>query len=249
MTRTTRSLCIVHVLANGLLLWLAYEWLSLGESTVARLAGSAAAALALLGLACWLHGAAFASFRRGVEPGLGKALRTTLRHLAPLLLMTMGALALYAFLTWWAGYSTTPAAKLASWLTLQFRKPIRPATVMRYFNAVLWMVRWVLLPADLLPLFSGIAARGWRGFGEFGWRRESRLYRLEAPVLVLCALWLPLRLLNWVPRVNGFRMEMLSFTLRAGGAYLLFVGAALLLAWLTSRGKPAESQLKTVGSE
>jgi len=239
VSRTTRIFCLVHLLANGLLLWLGFEWLSLGESTFPSLAWSAAAALLILAAACWLHGATFATFRRGAEPGVITAFRTALHHLLPLLLVVLTAISLYAFLDWWAGYSSTPAAKLASWLTFHLRKPVKPATVLRCFNAVLWMVRWVLLPADLLPLFSGIAARGWRGFGEFGWRRDSRLYRLEAPLLVLCALWLPFRLLNWVIPVTGFRMEMLSFVLRAGAAYLLFVAAAMLLEFLTSRSKPA----------
>jgi hypothetical protein len=239
MSRTTRILCLLHLPANALLLWLAFEWLSLGESTLARLAVSAAAALLILALACWLHGATFAAFRRGAQPGVGPAFRAALRNLLPLLLMALAAIALYGFLAWWAGYSTAPAAKLASWLTFKFRKPVKPATVLRCFNAVLWMVRWVLLPADLLPLFSGVASRGWRGFGEFGWRRYSRLYRLEVPLLTLCAAWLPFRLLSWVPPAAGFRMELLSFTLRAGAAYLLFVVAALLLAFLTSRTKPA----------
>ena len=35
-------------------------------------------------------------------------------------------------------------------------------------------------------------------------------------------------------------MEMLSFALRIVAAYLLFVSAATMLAFLTSRGKPAE---------
>jgi hypothetical protein len=160
------------------------------------------------------------------------------------LALVLAAIALYGFLAWWAGYSVTPAAKLASWLTLKFRKPVRPATVFRCFNAILWMVRWVLLPADLLPLFSGVAARGWHGFNEFGWRRYSRIYRLEAPLLTLCALWAPLRLVNWVPRVDGFSGEMLSFALRTAAAYLLFVSAAMLLAFLTSRGKPAARKLE-----
>jgi len=248
MTRTTRTLCLLHLPANALLLWLAYEWLSLPESTLPRLVASAVVALSILALACWLHGATFASFRRGAEPDAGAAFRTALGNLPPLLAMALGTIALYGFLAWWGGYSVTPASRLASWLTFEFRKPVPPATVLRYFNAALWMVRWALLPADLLPLFSGIAARGWRGFGEFGWRRYSRLYRLEVPLLVLCALWLPFRLLNWAPRVNGFGLELLSFALRAALAYLLFVAAAVLLAFLTSRGKPAASQLKTVAS-
>lgn len=241
MSRTTRIFCLLHLPANALLLWLAFEWLSLTESSLAHLAGSAAAALAILALACWLHGATFASFRSGAQPGFGPAFRTALRHLAPLVLMVSAAIAIYGFLSWWAGYSATPAAKLASWLTFHFRKPVKPSTVLRCFNAVLWMVRWALLPADLLPLFSGIAARGWRGFGEFGWRRYSRLYRLEVPLLALCAAWLPFRLLDWVPATGAFRTEMLSFAARLGAGYLLFVTAAILLAFLTSRGKPAAS--------
>ena len=161
MTRTTRIFCLLQLPANALLLWLAYEWLAMPESTALRLVGSAVAALSILAAASWLHGAMFTSFRGGAQPGIAPAFRTALRHLLPLLLMVLGAIALYVFLAWWAGYSVTPAAKLASWLTLKFRKPVRPATVLSCFNAVLWMVRWVLLPADLLPLFSGVAARGW----------------------------------------------------------------------------------------
>jgi hypothetical protein len=248
MTRTARDFCLLHLPANALLLWLGYEWLGMTESTPARLAASAATALLLVALACWLHGATFAGFRRGADSGVGAALRTALRNLLPLLLVALAAMVLFGFLAWWADYSATPAARLASWLTFHLRRPVKPAVVLRCFNTVLWVVRWVLLPVDLLPLASGVAARGWRGLGEFGWRRYSRLYRLQAPLLTLCALWLPFRLLNWVPLVNGFRMELLSFALRAGAAYLLFVGAALLLEFLTSRGKPAASQLRTVAS-
>jgi hypothetical protein len=242
MSRTARMFCALQLVANALLLWLAYEWLAMSESTTVRLVWSGAAALAIVAVASLLHGATFASFREGAAPGVGASFRTALRHLLPLLLMVIAAIAIYMFLAWWSGYSVTPAAKLASWLTLKFRKPVRPATVMRYFNAILWMVRWVLLPADLLPLFSGVASRGFRGFNEFGWRRYSRLYRLEVPLLTLCALWVPFRLLNWVPKVNGFSMEMTSFGLRVVIAYLLFVSAAMVLAFLTSRGKPAESK-------
>ncbi len=248
MTRTTRIFCLLQVLANALLLWLAYEWLAMPESSAVRLAGSAVAALALVAAASCLHGATFSSFRGDGKMGVGEAFRTTVRHLLPLLLMVLAAIAIYAFLAWWAGYSVTPSAKLASWLTLTFRKPVRPATVLRCFNAILWMVRWVLLPADLLPLFSGVAARGWRGFTEFGWRRYSRLYRLEVPLLTLCALWVPLRLVDWVPRVKGFNMEMASFALRTAGAYLLFVSATMVLAYLTSRGKPVSGSVTGAGT-
>jgi hypothetical protein len=244
MSGTTRLFCLIQLVANGLLLWLAYEWLTISESTMTRLVWSGAAALLIVAASSLLHGATFASFRKDAQPGAGPSFRTAIRHLLPLLLMVLAAVAIYAFLAWWAGYSATPAAKLASWLTLKFRKPVRPAAVSQCLNVVLWMVRWVLLPVDLLPLFSGVASRGWRGFNEFGWRRYSRLYRLGVPLLVLCGLWLPFRLLNWVPHIDGFTMQMASFAARTVAAYLLFVSAAMVLAFLTSRGKPADFRSK-----
>ena len=60
--------------------------------------------------------------------------------------------------------------------------------------------------------------------------------------------WLPFQVLEWVPRVNDFDSEMTFFVLQAGLSYLIFVVAMLLLAALTSRGKPTVSQLRTVAS-
>jgi len=248
MTRSTRMLCLLHLPANALLLWLGYEWLGVGESSLPRLALSFADALIILTLACWLHGATYAYFRGANNSTVNDAFRTALRNIPALLAASVALVGLYCLLGWWESYSAIPAFQLASYLTLKFRKPVKPAAVLHVFNTGLWLVRWVLLPAALVPLFSGVSSRGWRGFGEFGWRRHSRLYRLEVPVLLVCALWVPFRLVGWVPRVNGFGMEMLSFVLRIAAAYLLFVTASLLLAFLTSAGRPAWSQPKTAAS-
>ena len=79
--------------------------------------------------------------------------------------------------------------------------------------------------------------------------RDKLLGRLLAvPALLLCAFRLPLALMAWVPSVGGFWLEMLSFTVRCAAAYLLFVGAWLLLVFLTSSGKPAVTQPKTAVS-
>ena len=71
---------------------------------------------------------------------------------------------------------------------------------------------------------SGIAARGWRGFGEFTWRTGWRNW-LEVPLLLVAGLLLPFVLLSWIPTVGGFTLEVVSFSLRALVAYLLLVGA------------------------
>jgi hypothetical protein len=109
-------------------------------------------------------------------------------------------------------------------LTLKLRAAVKPTTVARIFLGGFWIIRWVVLPVALLPMASGIAARGWRGFGEFTWRTGWR-YWLEVPLLLVAGLVLPFVLLSWVPTVSRFTLEVVSFSIRGLVAYLLFVGS------------------------
>jgi hypothetical protein len=218
MSAASRKLFAVHLAGDAILLWLGYEWLGIAESTRTWLVVSVLAALGILALACWLHGATLVFFRKGDNP-----LRTALRHLPALLVAALLALGLYGLLAWAAGASGQPAFRLASWLTLKLRTAVRPMTVARIFLAGFWIVRWVVLPVALLPMASGIAARGWRGVTEFSWRGRRRW--LEVPLLLVAGLLLPFVLLSWVPAVSGFALEVVSFSVRALVAYLLFVGA------------------------
>jgi hypothetical protein len=226
MSSASRKLFVLHLVADALLLWLGYLWLGVAESTRALLLFSALSALGILALACWFHGATLVFFRKGDGPevGIKDAFRTALRHLPVLLVAAILILALYGLLAWAAAATGQPAFRLASWLTLKLRTAVKPTTVARIFLGGFWIVRWVVLPVALLPLASGIAARGWRGFAEFtrrgGWRRW-----LEVPLLLVAGLLLPFVLLSWVPAVGGFTLEVVSFSLRGLVAYLLFVGA------------------------
>jgi len=176
------------------------------------------------------------------------ACRTIVRHLAPLLAAVVFIGAVYWALAQWAAYSGTPALTIASWFTLKLRKPIKPTSVLRVFNFVLALVRWMVIPVFVLPMLSGIAALGWRGFAEFGRMRRSRLYWVAAPLLLACALALPWELIGWVPHVSSFTLEMFSFVVRTAIAYFLFLCAWTLLASFTSAGKPLLTQLKTTAS-
>src|SRR5437764_2971 len=82
----------------------------------------------------------------------------------------------------------------------------------------------------------------WLGFAEFGAKRKSWIYWLAIPMLVVLAVWLPFRLMNWTPAMSTFSMETASLIARFGLAYLLFVAGCLLLAFITSRGDPSASQ-------
>ena len=218
---------LLHLVINALLLWLAYEWLGIGESTRLRLLWSALYALAILALACWFHGATLVFFRKG-ELKIKDAFAASLRQVPALLAAAVLVLVLYGLVAWAAAASGQPAFRLASWLTLKLRTPVKPVTVARIFLGGFWIVRWVLLPVALLPMASGIAAHGWRGFGEISWRGGWR-YWLEVPLLLAAGLLLPFVVLGWVPAVSGFAMEAVSFSVRMLVAYLLFVGAVWTL--------------------
>lgn len=232
----------LHLVANALLLWLGYYWLGVGESSIPRLIGSAALAAAILCAALVVHGAAWTW-----EKPLTGALRRASSHLLPLFLLAVVALALYGLLAWWRGYAGTPAFEFASWLTLKTRKPVKPNTVLTAFNVVLWIFRWVLIPWLLAPLAAAIARDGWRGFRKETWLRPL-LYWLSVPVLLVCALWLPLKLLGWTQQFSSFSAEMTSFVIRAAAAYIFFVGGLLALAWATSAGNPRFSHSSTAPS-
>jgi hypothetical protein len=108
-----------------------------------------------------------------------------------------------------------------------------------------WIARWIVMPWLVAPLFAAAAADGWRVLRGFAARLRNPLHWIATPLLVFVALWLPMRLLGWIPSVSGFWMEMTSFVLRAAAAYLLFTGAWLLLGFVTSGGRPSFNQPKT----
>jgi len=247
MTRPNLTLLALHLAGNALLLWLGYYWLGTSESRALTLLWSFAVALVAVCLACWLHGGTLVYFADPAA-GLPRAFRTALRQLPAILAATLAVVVVYVLISRWEDASSQYGFKTASWLTLKLRKPVRPAAVMRIVSAAFFVVRWMILPWLLLPMVAGIARGGWGGFRRFARHGGRRLYWLKTPVLALCAFWLPLRLIGWVPHVDSFVLEILSFTVRLLCAYLLFVGSWLLLAFWTSAGKPVASQPKTTVS-
>ena len=238
----------LHFLANAVLLWLGYYWLGIGDSQGTTLLWTAAVALVGIILVCSTYGASFAYFDSGASPRPLAAWRAALRNLLPIFVLALALAILYGALALWSAYSASPAATIASYLTLMFRKPVHPSAILRILDAGLWITRWVVLPALLLPAVSNAASHGWSGLRGLGAATRRWWYWIQAPLLLLCAVWMPLKLLVWIPHVNGFGMEAGSFLLRAGAAYLLFVGAWLALAFVTSAGKPRFTQPSTVVS-
>lgn len=248
MRHSAFRLTLAHFAANAVVLACAYYWLGLSDSRGWTLAWTALLALLLLLGLSIAYGAAFAYFGLGPKMTAGRAWKLAVRNAVPLAVAIAGVAIVYALLALWHDYSKGPAFQLASFLTLTFRKPVKPESVQKVFDAILFLVRWVALPVPLLPMLAAISMRGWSGFASVKVERKRAWYWIAAPLLLLAALWAPFAILGWKPKMANFSLEMVSFTLRAAAAYLLFAGGWLALARATCAGKPSFTQPSTAVS-
>ena len=236
----------IHFLSNALLLFLGYYWLGIAEAHTTTLVWSICVAIFIVVLGVSTYGASFVYFRQRSE--LLRTWRTSLRNILPFAVAVLLLIVVYWALAQWTDYSSQPAFKMASYATLKLRKPVRPSSIQRVFNTILWLVEWMALPVLFLPMLSAISESGWRGFTAAGSNARRWLYWVGTPVLLFCALRLPLLLVYWVPHVDSFGMQAASFASRAVVAYLLFGGAWLLLASVTPDGSPRATQPSTAVS-
>lgn len=237
MTRSHVFLGALHLIGNALLLWLGYTWLGMTEADGPHLAASALVLL-VFGLgALWLHATALAFFS-----GDSAAPSTALRRLPRLFALAVVVAFIYGLLWYCYGAFDHMAFVIGSAATMTLRRPVPPARVLACFHAIIWLLRWVVVPALALPLAARIVSK-----------TSPRLFRrwtywLAVAALLFCAIWLPLWLLDWIPIANGFGMQAASLAVRIGSGYLLFVTALLALEFFTAAGKPRSNQPSTAVS-
>jgi hypothetical protein len=245
MMRRAWKLGLLQLVGNALLLWLGYTWLGIGESNGSMLALSGALVLALVAGVALLQGVSLAYFR-AQDDRLRRTLGNVVRRVVPLIIVGIVAALLYLGLWLW---DPKPLVLwIASGLTYLTQSPVRPAWILRVVEYVLMVVRWGVLPVFLVPLASGIATRGWQGWREYRTQLRNWRYWLIVPAALIVGVWLPLWMVAWTPVKGSFTSEMVSFLARYSVAYLLFVAAALVLAFATSRGRPVVTQESTTAS-
>lgn len=234
------AVAVAHLLGNALLLLAGYYWLGLSEASGLSVLGSALVFLLLTLAALWLHGTAMVYFRCRTD-FRDAALRAA-RNLLPLLPLAFAAMAIYWLLSYMDERFGHSAFVIGSYATMKTRKPVSPSSVLSAWHVVVGVLRWLVVPALLFPIASAVADHGWPGFGSAAWRRSRKLLRwLAIPLLLGVAVYLPLRLVHWVPGLSSFALQMASFTVRFGVAYLLFVGGLLAVEWAAAAPRVSSS--------
>jgi len=227
-----RRLWLLQAIGNALLFWCAFVWLGIRDSKALQLTETAVLGLLILVPWLWLQNGTLA-YCGDRSQGLWPAFRKSLRTLVLFTVITV----VFVVLFWALGKLEAPLAKAgqqtASWLTFHLRKPIKPVTWARSYLAILWGVRWILLPVLALPIAAGAALHGARGM----WRRASSIFWLEYLIALGIGFYVPSVLMGWVPKLSGTTAQVLSLVLRFGVAYALVITTWIAVAFFSSETK------------
>lgn len=237
-----KRLWLLHFTGNAASIASIYWWLGIGDAKAWQLFATVIFGTAILFFGLWLHCGTFVWFRDQQPPSLMPAFRSSLRKLPAFASIGLIALLVYLSIHWLDSRAYPPSVSIASWLTFHIRKPVPPLRIYQGFHAGLWAIRWLILPAYLLPLASAVSVHGWRAFRGVGTQTLPQFYWLKCVTLTLGAFYLPALLIHWIPEVHGITLQTSSFVARFLLAYLLFITAWLLLLFFSSGGRPRAAQ-------
>jgi hypothetical protein len=217
-----KRLWLMQLIGNALVLWLGFMWLGIGDSGAGQLAETVSFGLLIAAPWLWLQNATFAYFADR-EAGIAAAFRKGLRTLAAF----AGIVIAFVVVVWALGLLAGPLARggqaTASWLTFHLRKPAKPAWFVRGYLALLWGVRWIVVPVIFLPLLAGYR------------KLAGRVFWLEYLIALVLGFWVPSLLMSWVPHLTGSVTQVMSFMLRFGVAYLLMITSWIAVSFFSAR--------------
>ena len=162
----------------------------------------------------------------------GKRVKLIWGAVSLLVWIAVGAAA-WALLDWcddqiplWAGYLNSKAGSHARSATFTYEH------IQRWLTCAEWIVRWIVVPAKLIPFAAASAQWGWR----VPWRSVIRFlfnwrWWLGVVLASLAGVWLPASFFNKVP-AGSVSAQVWAVSLKLLAAYILAVGSwVLLLAW------------------
>ncbi len=154
-----RRLWLMQAAGNALLFWCAFTWLGIHDSRSWQLVETAVLGLLIVIPWLWLQDGTLA-YCGDRSQGLWGAFRRGAKTLAIFAVVVIA----FGLLLWALGKLqaplTTAGQRTASWLTFHLRKPVKPATWANIYLALLWGVRWIVLPVLVLPIAAGAASNG-----------------------------------------------------------------------------------------
>jgi len=240
MTETTTNrtgvlkLWVLNFVANATALAVWYFWLLIPDAHRWQVVASGVVALLTIFLVLWLRAGTLSWFRvsefRGT-PEIGRAYRHSLRYI-----LALGFwLLLFLVIAWliWGLREYVP--QFAVWIRQKFpaAPPIRNIT--NDANWTILLIVGYILPCLWLPIATTVAASGVHpthlARSRRVWRRGQ--YWLWMALILGVGLYLPYKLVWWIPNLQTIRQQAFSMGARFLLAYVIAITAFLFAVWIT----------------
>ena len=238
------KLWLLNLFGNAALAAAFYFWLLLPDAHVWQVAGSGLLALVVIFFGVWLRGGSFAYFRLSEfreHAAVWPAFRRSLHHLialilwliplaaAELCLLTLRRFAPQFGVWWW---QKVPALRFGS-----------PRAVYHAAEVAFFLVM-ALLVAIWLPPAATVAAFGFKGHIARAWRVLKRAkYWLWFVALVVVGVYVPYKLVWWIPGLGTLSKQAWSAGVRFFFAYLVLISAWVSLLLVTGEFVEAEDSV------
>ncbi|MGD0629231.1 MAG: hypothetical protein ABR987_07755 [Terracidiphilus sp.] len=113
--------------------------------------------------------------------------------------------------------------------------------IQRWLTALEWIVRWIVVPAKLIPYAAASAQWGWR----LPWRRVLKFlfnwrWWLGVVLVSIAGVWIPSQFFNGTPK-GTVSAQIWTLAAKLAGAYILSVVSwVLLLGWWATLFSPKQ---------
>lgn len=240
-------LWLLQFLGNALIILIFLLWLRIPDAYKWELFFQVVVALLIVVGALWLHGGTlnyYSDISDGTKAGLGGAFKKAWKHLPAFAVAVLIWLALFCLVYKLASYQYEFSGYLRSEFPAWLRRHISEPTMDNLYEGFVFVVRWIVVPGLILPLWLLCARTGFRGFLQFrAWWRAVRNLAFWI-VLVVAAL---IGVYCFGKIVSHWRLDPKTATLRGEEgfvafrfpfAYLLALFSWLWACCMTVRARP-----------
>lgn len=239
------KLWMLNLVANAVVLAVVYFWLLIPDARGWQVAGSAILAVIVIASVLWLRAGTLAYFRIAESRGQGsvwRAYRHALRHVPALAVWVLVFLAI-AWLLW----SLDPyVPQFAVWIRQKLGGGPPPRNIMADVNWLLLLVVGFVMPGLWLPIATTVSSVGFKPehiiLSRRVWKRP--MYWLCFCVLLGVSVYIPYKLVWWIPDLQTIRQQAWSMGLRFLIAYLVGLTGFIAVVWMTALHTDREDPIK-----
>lgn len=238
-------LWLLQFFGNAVIIAIFMLWLHIPDAYWWQLFFQAVIALALLIGALLLHGGTlnyYSDITEGKDAGLKAAFKNALRHL-PAFAISVAILYVVFLFVRKLDYQYELPGYLRSEMPAWLRRLISEPAMDNLYEAFAFIIRWVVVPALILPLCLLCARMGFRGFISFRpwWKIiRSLAFWIVLILAVLLGVYCTGKIMDWLlnPKSASLGAEKVWLVFRLFVVYLLVLFSWLWVCCMIVRARP-----------